>query len=268
MKIKLDRIQSLNSEFNPVISLTTGSAGRMRVRGQVPGVTCLHRNPGLGPASGRQTGNLKWVLLAGPCARDSKRTGSCLGQRGYGKSPHRGRGKVPAVQGECPRPGLTRKSRLDLEPRKLPECPGTPLHLSPPSEKECHVASAVPVWPAAWGPPHLGLTQNPNSDLSPGGQGQPLGQSPAQVPSTFLRAGHVQATNPQEATGSDRAGLPMMILPRQNSQTWNLPIKGPSHRLLSPSSSSVLLKWSSTLCSPCPPSPILSPPFVCGKVLV
>ena len=114
------------------------------------------------------------------------------------------------MQGEAPArinqevPSWTRS----LE--KLPGHPGTPLHLSPTiRETVPHSLCSARVIAAAWGPPHLGLTQNSNWDQASGGgwQGQPLGQSPAHMPSTFLRAGGVQATNPQEATGSGRFDL-------------------------------------------------------------
>lgn len=131
------------------------------------------------------------------------------------------------------------------------------------------MASAVPVWPAAaWGPPHLGLTQNPNSDQAPAGQGQPLGQSPAQVPSTFLRAGHVQATNPQEDTGSDRVDLgadPAEAELTNMEAAYKRPISPTSQ----PQFFVCLTEMEQyPMVLPCPPSPIFSPPFVCGKVLV
>ena len=125
------------------------------------------------------------MLLAGPCARrdrgrrNSKHTGSCLGRGAWGTgSVHTGArhgAKVPAVQGEAPArinqevPSWTRS----LE--KLPGHPGTPLHLSPTiRETVPHSLCSARVIAAAWGPPHLGLTQNSNWDQASGGgwQGQ------------------------------------------------------------------------------------------------
>ena len=57
----------------------------------------------------------------------------------------------------------------------------------------------------------------------------------------------------------------VLILPGQNSRTWNLIIKGPSHRLLSPNSLSVLLKWSRTLWSPLSTHPRPQPAFCLWK---
>ena len=48
--MKLDKIGSLNSEFNPGISLTTGPAEGRGSEVRSLGVTCLHRSPGSGPA--------------------------------------------------------------------------------------------------------------------------------------------------------------------------------------------------------------------------
>lgn len=65
VKIKLDKIGSLNSEFNPVISLTTGPAEGQRAEGKSQGFTCLSRNPAWGCLGG-ELENLKWEAPGRP----------------------------------------------------------------------------------------------------------------------------------------------------------------------------------------------------------